>query len=77
MSFDRERKCFRLKSLHPDETLEGLIADTGFAFEHDTAPLTTALPEPVALDLIRGPIGDAVAETYPAFAERLRGGAAA
>lgn len=77
MAFDREKKRFRLQSLHPGETLEQVIAATGFTFEHDPTPSMTALPEPAALELIRGPIGDAVAETYPAFTERLRGGATA
>jgi glutaconate CoA-transferase subunit B len=72
MAFDREKKRFRLETLHPGETLEGLIAATGFAFEHAPMPSTTCLPDATTLELIRGPIRDAVAETYPAFTERLK-----
>ncbi len=73
MAFDRKKKCFRLASLHPGETLKGLIAATGFTFEYESTPTTTAPPDPTALELIRGSIGEAIAETYPAFAERLKG----
>jgi glutaconate CoA-transferase subunit B len=73
MAFDRPNKRFSLKSLHPGETLEGLIAETGFAFEHrQTAPVTRE-PDDATRRLILGPIGEAVAETYPAFAARLAG----
>ncbi|MEZ5935670.1 MAG: CoA-transferase [Alphaproteobacteria bacterium] len=71
MAFDRMNKRFRLQSLHPGETLEGLIAETGFAFEHDRAPPVTSEPDDATRQLILGPIGQAVAETYPAFAARL------
>ncbi len=76
MAFDRKKKSFRLQSLHPGETLEELIAATGFGFAYDASPSVTPLPDATMLELIRGPIGHAVAETYPAFAERLRNGVA-
>lgn len=74
MAFDREKKRFRLESIHPGQTLEGLIAATGFDFDYNDDPSVTLPPEARMLELIRGPIGHAVAETYPAFAERLRDG---
>lgn len=73
MAFDRTKKHFRLTSLHPEETLDELIAATGFDFDFDQTPSTTRLPDEASLRLIRGPIGEAVAETYPAFAARLAG----
>ena len=73
MPFDAERKRFRLTSLHPGETLDGLIEATGFDFDHGEALSITPTPDEATLGLIRGPIGDAVAETYPAFAGRLSG----
>ncbi|NJO36781.1 MAG: CoA synthetase, partial [Rhizobiales bacterium] len=73
MDFDRQKTCFRLRSLHPGETLAELIGATGFAFEHDREPPTTPAPDQATRRLILGPIGKAVAETYPAFAARLAG----
>jgi glutaconate CoA-transferase subunit B len=75
--FERARKRFRLSSLHPGQTLDDLIATTGFAFEDDERPPITPMPDAETLSLIHGPIGSAVAETYPQFAERLVGGASA
>jgi glutaconate CoA-transferase subunit B len=74
MAFDRDKKRFRLSSLHPGETLEDVVAATGFGFDHEARPPTTPAPDADALRLIRGPIAEAVAETYPQFAERLLSG---
>lgn len=71
MAFDREPKRFRLVSLHPGQTLEDLVRSTGFNFAHDENPPLTEIPDERSLQLIRGAIGTAVAETYPAFARRL------
>ena len=71
MAFDRHRKRFRLTSLHPGVTLDDLIEATGFDFDHDHDPPVTPEPDAATCRLIQGPIGDAVAETYPAFAARF------
>ncbi|MGI9507341.1 MAG: CoA-transferase [Geminicoccaceae bacterium] len=71
MPFERNRKRFRLQSLHPGETLDGLTAATGFDFDHDRTPSVTPEPNEATRRLILGPIGQAVAETYPAFAADL------
>ncbi|MGI9509139.1 MAG: CoA-transferase [Geminicoccaceae bacterium] len=71
MTFDRKGRRFHLKSLHPGQTLEEVVRSTGFAFGYDESPSETALPDRRSLELIRGPIGNAVAETYPAFAKQL------
>jgi len=71
--FDRARQRFRLRSVHPDESLESVRANTGFEFDAaDEAPTT---PAPAAGDLaaLRGPIGQEIAETYPGFAARVWG----
>ncbi len=77
MAFDRERRRFRLRSLHPGVSLEDLFAETGFRFDHDGHPPVTPAPDDAVLRLIRGSIGEAVAETYPTFAARLAQGASA
>ena len=71
MRFERQRKRFKLQSLHPGETLDDLIAATGFDFDHDRTPAVTPAPDEDTRRLILGPIGQAVAETYPAFAADL------
>lgn len=72
--FDRQKKRFRLKSLHPGEDLRDLIEQTGFHFDHPPAPPVTSRPDPDTIALIQKKIGPLVAETYPQFAERLLGG---
>ncbi len=74
-AFDRARRRFRLESLHPGQTLEDLRAATGFAFDHPPAPPETPAPDAATLALIRGPVGEEIAETYPRFAARLRSAA--
>ncbi|MGI9449406.1 MAG: CoA synthetase, partial [Geminicoccaceae bacterium] len=70
-AFDREKRRFRLLSLHPDQDLEGLIEATGFAFDRDASPAATSLPPPPIRSMITDRIAPLVAETYPQFAERL------
>jgi glutaconate CoA-transferase, subunit B len=67
-AFDRDRCCFRLQSVHPGHTVEEVVANTGFEFDlPDEVPETPA-PSSETLALIRGPVGAAIAETYPRFA---------
>jgi len=75
-TFDREKRRFRLLSLHPGEDLDGLIDTTGFAFDHDPNPATTPPPASPVRSLITERIAPLVAETYPQFAERLVQGTA-
>ena len=75
-SFDRGAARFRLQTVHPGQTAEDIRANTGFDF--DVADPVQATPEPdtATLALLRGDIGQALAETYPAFAARVLGVAA-
>lgn len=71
MTFDKTRARFRLDSVHPGVTVDEVTAATGFAFDRpERVPET---PRPTAEDLaeIRGPVRQALAETYPKFADRL------
>ena len=75
MAFDREAGRFRLQSLHPGVGLEEVRDATGFAFDIPDAVPETPPPDPDRLALIRGPVRDRVAETYPEFAAaRIAGG---
>lgn len=70
-SFDRERGCFCLTSLHAGETVESIREHTGFDFELPpggaAALLETPLPGAADLDLLRGRVATEVGETYPRF----------
>jgi len=72
-SFSKDRRRFRLESVHPGHTVEEVLDNTGFEVDvPETVPVT---PEPEAdrLALLRARIGVEVADTYPAFAARVFG----
>ena len=71
--FDRTRARFLLQSIHPGHDLAEVEENTGFAFDLPANIEETPLPSPETLALIRGPVGAAIAETYPRFAERVLG----
>ncbi|MEK9966710.1 MAG: CoA-transferase [Alphaproteobacteria bacterium] len=73
--FDRDRRRFRLASVHPGHDADEVREHTGFDYDApDTVP-ETALPDAATLELLRGRVADEVAETYPAFAARVFGAA--
>jgi glutaconate CoA-transferase subunit B len=74
--FDRTAARFRLRSVHPGHSVDEVIVETGFAFERSAEVPETPPPALETLALIRGPVGRAIAETYPRFAERVLGVAA-
>lgn len=70
-SFDRQRRRFRLESVHPGHSVEEILDNTGFGFDRpETAPFTP-LPDDNVLAAIRGRIRGEIADTYPRFAARL------
>jgi glutaconate CoA-transferase subunit B len=71
--FDRGRARFRLQSVHPGETVASILEHTGFEFDLPGDVAETPAPTPATLGLIRGPVGAAIAETYPGFAARVLG----
>ena len=73
-SFDRALARFRLESVHPGHSLADIMENTGFAFDHEPEPATTPVPDRAVLDLIRGPVAEEIARTYPKFAERVFAG---
>jgi glutaconate CoA-transferase subunit B len=74
-AFNRDAGRFRLESVHPGSSLDDIVDNTGFDFDHDDHVPTTPAPDAEILALIRGPVRALVADTYPEFANRL--GAAA
>jgi len=75
-AFDRDRRRFRLASVHPGCTVEEVRANTGFAFDAADSVPATAPPDAEALALIRNSVGREIAEVYPQFASRLAARAA-
>lgn len=71
-AFDRDRRRFRLASVHPGRTVDEVRANTGFAFDAADSVPATAPPDAESLALIRNSVGREIAEVYPQFARRLR-----
>lgn len=70
-SFQRERRRFRLESVHPGRSVEEIRDNTGFEFDcPDRVPITPR-PEAKTLSAIRSAIRSDIAETYPRFAACL------
>ncbi|MFQ5937619.1 MAG: CoA synthetase, partial [Acidiferrobacterales bacterium] len=70
-TFDRQHRLFRLTSIHAGHTMEEIHEQTGFAFEVASGVGQTPAPDKDTLALIRGPIGEAIGNTYPAFGEEI------
>jgi glutaconate CoA-transferase, subunit B len=69
--FDRERKRFRLKSVHRGVSSADVRANTGFDYDEAAHVPTTAEPDADTLALLRGRVTMELAETYPQFAGTL------
>jgi len=67
-SFDRARRRFTLESVHPGHTVAEVEAETGFGFDRAAAVTETPAPTAAELAALRGPLREAIAETYPRFA---------
>jgi glutaconate CoA-transferase subunit B len=72
-AWQKERRRFRLQSVHPGCTPEEVRSSTGF--DYDAPPGVAVTPEPdgAALALLRGPVAERVAADYPEFARRVWG----
>ena len=71
--FDAERQGFELQSVHDGNTLQDIRRETGFGFyfDGDEAPQTPLATEQER-ELLRTRVADALAPTYPGFANKLR-----
>ena len=70
--FDRTCRRFRLRSVHPGHTLEEVSDETGFAFDRPDRVPTTPLADAATLDLLYGPVREALSGGYPAFAAAMQ-----
>jgi glutaconate CoA-transferase, subunit B len=69
--FNKATARFGLESLHPGHDLEEVEAATGFTFAHAAEVPSTSAPSDDELTLIRGPVREMLAETYPEVAATL------
>lgn len=72
-SFDKAKARFRLESIHPGHTLEEVLDNTGFEFDHDGGVGETAGPEQERLLILRNELSARIGDPYPRFAERVWG----
>jgi glutaconate CoA-transferase subunit B len=72
-SFDAGRRRFALRSVHGGATAADVRANTGFDYDAPADPPRTKGPDAATLGLMRGRVTQELAETYPQFAESLRG----
>jgi glutaconate CoA-transferase subunit B len=75
-AFDRERRRFRLASVHPGHTLAEVEEHTGFAFDRPAEVPITPAPSPETLRLLRTVVAPQLVEVYPKFAADVFGIAA-
>ena len=71
--FDREKRRFRLVSVHPGYSAEDVFENTGFEYDQPSIVPQSPVPNDQTLSLIRGPIAEGIAEIYPVFAEKVFG----
>jgi glutaconate CoA-transferase subunit B len=71
--WQKDKRRFRLQSVHPGNSAEDIRRNTGFDYDADASVPQT--PEPTAdeLALMRGPVARIIAEDYPDFANRVWG----
>jgi glutaconate CoA-transferase subunit B len=71
-AWDRERRRFRLESVHSPHTLDEVRAATGFQFDERKAVATPA-PTADEIALLRNTVAARIAPDYPDFAKRVWG----
>ena len=72
-SWQKEKRRFRLDSVHPGHTAEEIRDNTGFDYDADATVPVTPGPTEQDLALLRGPVARQIAENYPDFAQRVWG----
>jgi glutaconate CoA-transferase, subunit B len=70
-AWQKEKKRFRLESVHPGHTVNDIRENTGFDFDCPAKVPDTQAPSTAELALLRGPVAAKIAENYPAFAQKM------
>jgi glutaconate CoA-transferase subunit B len=72
-AFDRQRRRFRLASVHPGHTAAEIGKHTGFAFDLPRHVAATPAPSAETLRILRTVVAPRLAEVYPQFAADVLG----
>jgi glutaconate CoA-transferase, subunit B len=72
-AFDRERRRFRLASVHPGHSLAEVVEHTGFGFDQPQDAPATPAPSSETLRLLRAVVAPQLAEVYPRFVAEVFG----
>jgi len=70
-AWQKDKRRFRLESVHPDSSAADVRANTGFDYDAPATVPQTAAPTLEELAVIRGPVARVIAENYPGFAKRV------
>lgn len=70
-NFDRVRRRFSLRSVHPGHSVEEILDNTGFELDIPGDCAATRAPSLQELELIRTRVRDEVAMVYPKFATQF------
>jgi glutaconate CoA-transferase, subunit B len=71
-AWQKEKRRFRLESVHPGHSLDDVRASTGFDFDAERVA-ETPLPSAEDLALLRSSVARQLASDYPEFARRVWG----
>jgi glutaconate CoA-transferase, subunit B len=72
-AFERERRRFRLASVHPGHSVAEVIEHTGFTFDQPATVPVTAAPSADTLRALRSVVAPQLTEVYPQFASAVFG----
>jgi glutaconate CoA-transferase, subunit B len=72
-AFDRDRRRFRLESVHPGHSIAEIAEHTGFEYDCPQNVPTTPAPSDDTLALLRQTVAPQLAEVYPQFAAAVFG----
>jgi glutaconate CoA-transferase subunit B len=72
-SWIKEKRRFRLDSVHPGSSIDDVRANTAFEFDAPARVPETRQPSAEEIALLRGPVATVIAENYPEFARRVWG----
>jgi glutaconate CoA-transferase subunit B len=67
--FDKDKKRFRLETVHPTSSLEDILDNTGFSFDYSADVPFTPDPSPDLLQTLDLEVKDKLSEVYPNFAD--------
>ncbi|MGH8687474.1 MAG: CoA-transferase [Burkholderiales bacterium] len=72
-SWQKEKRRFRLESVHPASSVEEVQANTAFDYDLHGQVRSTPMPTAAEMALLRGPVAQVISENYPDFARRVWG----